>query len=177
MQRAETLQPTTPVQLIIAKLRQHLNSCRVFTRQEKNQHEKEIKCGQHRTLQEKLFSANGKGNKPFYESVLIEAQKDQNLHQSFNVLPATLERLIFLFEKMETDLPSRFYCEIIDDEELGVDNSTIAHNIAEHLAKIINGICPQFCIATVIIGSIEQKGPEMKRFSSYYRLRIGFLKN
>lgn len=71
-----------------------------------------------------------------------------------DVLPATLARLIVLFEALPLEAGTFFYCDVVDDLGRFVQRADIALNIASEVAKLLSVIDPMTCTASVHIADL-----------------------
>jgi hypothetical protein len=71
-----------------------------------------------------------------------------------DVFPATLARLIVLFDTLPLEAGGFFYCDVIDDLGIFVQRADIALNIASEIAKLLSAIDPKTCLASVQIADL-----------------------
>lgn len=92
----------------------------------------------------------------------------------FNIIPASLEWLLLSLEKFQrTEVPTDFFCEVIDDEGFPVKQGEIAYPSAIKLIQIINENCSEFCKATLTVADIQLNGHiTIPQVQSHYRLKI-----
>ena len=74
--------------------------------------------------------------------------------QHIDVLPATLARLIVLFDTLPLEAGTFFYCDVVDDLGIFVQRADIALSIASEVARLLSAIDPMTCTASVHIADL-----------------------
>lgn len=91
----------------------------------------------------------------------------------FNYYPATLARLIVLFENLQPGSNSVFFCDVIDDQARPVKRSDISYSVASTLAVRISKILPEHITASVHICDLQVNGSiTLPAEQSYYRIKV-----